>query len=136
MRRSPAFPCPLCGGRDWSYDENLSRWVCSTCFTYGKPRPQPPELGENFNLREWFKSVYDDWDSINRLLSEHESTIPNTPRERVIWLARKNRIEEEYARATALADAAAGLKLLVDASNSGDVYVSIPELELEIRYKW
>lgn len=136
MRRSPAFPCHLCGGRDWSYDENLTRWVCSTCFTTGKPKPERPTFEGKFNFEVWYKSVFDDWESINRLLAEHESDIPNTPRDRVIWLARKNRIEEEYERATRLADVAAGLKLLMGTSGSGDVYISIPELGLEIRHRW
>src|SRR5437879_3381406 len=127
-RISPAFPCVHCGGEDWSYDSNQIQWLCNQCIGNGHPTPERPELDAITDFEAWHKSVMDDWETISKALADFEKDQkPQTPKEQIIYRARRKKFDLAYAKVVKTTAIASALEWIFEELPTGDIYLNFPE---------
>ena len=134
QRLSPAFPC-ICGSQDWSYDSNQVRWICNQCVRAGRPIPARPDY-KPINFKDWYYSVQHNYDTIREVVEKLEEIQPDNPRDALIHSARLRKAQSEKTRAGEIADLATYMNCIREYNDSGEMYVRLPEYEIEMRFTW
>jgi hypothetical protein len=77
------------------------------------------------------------WSTINEALAEFEKQgEPESVRDKLIHKARLRKLREEYDRENRIATIASSMKMLKESAPSGDLYISLPDYDIEVRVEW
>lgn len=135
--KAPAFPCGTCGTNDWNWNENSNKWECRHCSLNGRPEPKRPEVDMISSADVWCEEMLTQYDIAFQAL-EKEKEIKDTEGKAITIMkkARMNRAEKQLAIASIRADAASLVQQLQRGTTKGDVYLVLPEADINVHLQW
>jgi len=114
--------------QDWNWNPKKEQWECRTCTVNGRPEPEKPIMKTN-DFNSWSQDIYSNWE----LARTELDVARESPGKSIVGQAKLKRAEDQYNKYDRLAEIATYIDRM--RGNGNDIYIKIPELELEVRFK-
>jgi hypothetical protein len=121
----PAKACEVCDTYDWIWNPEFNKYVCVCGYI---PEETSPD--------SWIQDTLEELNQASLVLEELNETPITGELTDIIIKGKIKKAEQELSRAGKMADVALLMNQLKIDTKHGEVFIKVPEVDLEVKLVW